>query len=90
MGNCSIGAANVSDKVAKGDRVETFGGVIQFRLINIVNGHCKLVTCNCADNNVCVPRIALGKVGTPSGFVHRSSIEHIDGIVRRRRARNCV
>ncbi len=30
--NCSIGAVNVSDKVAKGDCVETFGGVINFRI----------------------------------------------------------
>jgi hypothetical protein len=43
LGNCCIGAANVSDMVAKGCCVETFGGVIKFRKININNGRCKLL-----------------------------------------------
>ncbi len=90
LGNHSIGAANVSDEVAKGDRVETVGGVIEFCIIHIVDGHCKLVACDCADDDVCVPRFALHKVGSPRGFMHRSSSRRIVGIVRRRRAENCV
>ncbi len=66
--NCSIGAANVSDKVMKGDCVETFGGVIKFCIINIIDGRRKLVACDCVDDYVCVPCFALGKVGSPSSF----------------------
>ena len=87
--NSCIGAANVSDKVAKGDRVETFGGVIEFRIINIINCRCKLVACDGADNDLCVPRPAFGKVGSSSNFASRSSGEQIDGIFRRRHVRNC-
>ncbi len=90
LGNCSIGAANVSDKVVKGDRVETFGGVIKFCIIHIVDGRRKMAACDCADNDVCVPPLVLGKVGNPSGFTRRSSSGRIDGIVRRRHAGNCV
>jgi hypothetical protein len=68
LGNGSIGAANVSDEVMKGDSVETFGGVIEFRIINIVDGRRKLVACDCADNDVCVPRLVLSKVGCLSCF----------------------
>jgi hypothetical protein len=89
LGNHSLGAANVSDKVAKGDHVETFGGVIEFHIIHITNGCRKLVACDCADNDVCVPRLALGKVGSPSGFTRRSSSGWIDGIVKRCHTRNC-
>ncbi len=88
--NCGICAANVCDKVAKGDCVETFGGVIEFCIIHIVDGCRELVACDCADNDVCVPRLALGKVGSPSGFMRRSSSGLNDGIVRRRCAGNCV
>jgi hypothetical protein len=90
LGNCAICAANVRDKVAKGDCIETFGGVIDFCLIHIVNGCRKLVACDCEDDDVCVPRLALSEVGSPSGFTCRSSSGGIDGIVRRHRARNCV
>ncbi len=90
LGNSGIGAANVSDEVAKGDCIETFGGVIKFCIIHIIDGCLELVACDCADNDVCVPCLALGKVGCPSGFTHRSSSGRIDGIVRRRRAGNCV
>jgi hypothetical protein len=90
LGNCSIGAANVSDKVAKGDCVETFGGVIKFCIIHINDGRPKLDACDCADYDVCVPRLALGKFGSRSGFTCRSSSGRIDGIVRRHCARNCV
>ncbi len=89
MGNCCIGAANVSNKVAKGDCVETFGGVIKFRIINIVNGRCELVACDGVDDDVCVPRLVLGKVGSSSSFASRSSGGRSDGIFRRRRTRNC-
>jgi hypothetical protein len=78
----------VSDKVAKRDCVETFGGVIKLGIIHILNGCRKLVTCDCADDDVCSPRLALGKVGSPSGFACRSSSERIDGIVSRRCAGN--
>ncbi len=90
LGNCSIDAANVSDEVTKGDCVETFGGVIKFRIINIIDGRRKLFACDCADNYVCVPRLALSKVGCPSSFAHRSSSRRIDEIVRRCCAGNCV
>ncbi len=90
LGNHSIGAANASDKVTKGDCIETFGGVIKFRIINIIDGRPKLVLCDCADNDVCIQCLVLGEVGCPSGFACRSSSGRIDGIVRRRHARNCV
>ncbi len=90
LGNCSIGAANVSDEVTKRDCIETFGGVINFRIINIVDGRRELVMCDCADNGVCVPRLALGKVGCLSSFARRSSSGRIDGIVRRRRGGSYV
>ncbi len=90
LGNHSIGAVNVSDKVAKGNCIETFGGVIELRIINIINGCRELVVCDCADNDVCVPRLALGKVGGLNGFARRSSSGRIYGIVRRRRTGNCV
>ncbi len=89
LGNHGICAVNVHDKVAKGDRV-TFSGVVEFCIIHIVDGCRKLVACDCEDDDVCVPHLALGKVGSPSSFKHRSSSGRIDGIVRRRRARNCV
>ncbi len=90
LGNCGICAANVCDKVAKGDCFETFGGVIEFCIIHIIDGCRKLVACDCADDDVCVPCLALGEVGSPSGFTCRSSSGRIDGIVRRCCARNCV
>ncbi len=90
LGNCGICAAKVSDEVAKGDCIETFGGVIEFCIIHIVNGCCKLVACDCVDDDVCVPCLALGKVGCPSCFTCRSSSGRIDGIVKRRHARKCV
>jgi hypothetical protein len=90
LGNHSIGAANLSYEVAKGDCVETFGGVIEFLIIHIINGRHKLVLCDCADDDVCVPCLVLFKVGSSSGLMHRSSSGWIDGIVRRRRIRNCV
>ena len=68
LGNRSIGAANVSDKVAKGDCIETFGGVIEFRIIHIVDGHHKLVACDGADDDVGIPRLLFGKVGGTSCF----------------------
>ncbi len=80
----------MSDEIVKGDCIEAFGGVIKFRIINIVDGRHDLVVCDCADDDVCVPRLALGKVGCLSGFVHRSSSGRIDGIVRRCRAGNCA
>jgi hypothetical protein len=80
----------VSDKIAKGDHVETFGGVIKFCIIHIVDGCRKLVACDRADDDVCVPCLALNKVGSLSGFTSRSSSGRIDGIVRRCHARNCV
>jgi hypothetical protein len=80
----------VSDEVAKGDCVETFSGVVKFRIIHIINGHHKLVACDCADNDVCVPCFALGKVGSLSGFTRRSSSGRINGIVRRCCTRNRV
>ncbi len=83
LGNSDMCAANVSEEIAKGDCIETFGGVIQFCIIHIINGCCKLVACDCADNDVCVPDLALGKVGSPSRFTSRSSSGRIDGIVRR-------
>jgi hypothetical protein len=52
LGNCSIGAANVSDEVTKGDCIKIFGRVIKFHIINIVNGHRELVPCDCVDNYV--------------------------------------
>jgi hypothetical protein len=73
LGECSIGAANVSDEVAKGECIETFGGVIKFRIIHFVDGCRKWVACDCADNDVCVSCLELSKVGSPSGFTHRSS-----------------
>ncbi len=79
----------MSDKVAKGDCIETFGVVVKLRIINIVNGCHKSVMCDGADNNVCVPHLALGKVGGLSCFASRSSSGWIDGIFRRRHARNC-
>ncbi len=88
LGNCCIG--NVSDKAAKGDRVETFGGVIEFRIINIIDSRRELVACDGADDYVCVPRLAFGKVGSSSRFfASRSSGGQIDGIFRRRHAGNC-
>ncbi len=90
LGNRSIGAANVSNEVAKRDCVETFGGAIEFCIAHIIDGRCKLVACDCADDDVCVPCLALGKVGSSSGFTHRSSSGRIDGIVRRHHAINCV
>jgi hypothetical protein len=39
LGTRCIGAANVSDEVAKGDCVETFSGVTEFHIINIIDGH---------------------------------------------------
>ncbi len=86
FGNHSIGSANVSDEIMKGNCVETFGGAIEFHIINIINGHHKLVVCDCADDDVCVPCLALGKVGSPRGFARRSSSGQIYGIVWRRRA----
>jgi hypothetical protein len=77
--NCGICAENVRDKVAKGDHVETFSGVVEFCIIHIVDGCLELVACDYADNNVCVPHLALGKVGSPSGFMCRSSSGRIDG-----------
>ncbi len=59
LGNSGICAANVSDKIAKGDCVETFGRVIKLCIIHILDGCCKLVACDCTDNDVCVPRLAL-------------------------------
>ncbi len=89
LGNHCIDVANGSGDVTKRDCVETFGGVIKFCIINIVNGRCKLVACDGADDDVCVPCLALGKVGSSSSFVSRSSGGQIDGIFRRRRARKC-
>jgi hypothetical protein len=82
--------ANVSDKVVKGDCIETFSGVIKVCIIHIIDGCPELVTCNCVDNDVCVPRLALDEVGSPSGFTHRSSSGPIDGIARRHHTGNCV
>jgi hypothetical protein len=89
LGYCCICAANVSDDVATGDCVETFGGVIKFCIINIVNGHRKLVMCDGVGDDVCVPRLAFGKVGSSSSFTSRISDGWIDGVFRRRRAGNC-
>ncbi len=58
--------------------------------VHIVNGCLELVACDCADDDVYVPRLALGEVGSLSGFTRRSSSRRIDGIVRRRHAGNCV
>ncbi len=88
--NCGICTANVSDKVAKGDHIETFGGVIEFCIIHIVNGCRELVACDCAEDDVCVPRLALGEVGSPSCVMRRSSSGRIDGIVRMRCIGNCI
>jgi hypothetical protein len=90
LGNCGICAANVSDEVAKGDCIETFGEVVKFCIIHIINGYHEFVACDCVDDDVCVPRLALGKVDSPSNFTRRSSSGRIDGIVRRRHAGNCV
>ncbi len=90
LGKCGISAANVSDKVAKGDCIETFGGVIEFCIIHIVNGRRELVACDCTDNDACVQCLTLIKVGGSSSFRRRSSSGRIDGIVRRCCAGNCV
>ncbi len=90
LGNSGICAANVSDEIAKGDCIETFGGVIKFCTIHVIDGCHESVACDCADNNVCVPCLALGKIGSPSSFTSRSSSGRVDGIVRRCCAGNCV
>ncbi len=90
LGNHGICAANVSDEVTKGDLVETFGGDIEFCIIHIVYGCRKLVVCDCADDDVCVPCLVLREVGSPSCLMCRSSSRQIDGIVGRRRTGNCV
>jgi hypothetical protein len=89
LGNHCIGAANVSDKVAKGDRVETFRGVIEIYIINIVDGRHEKAMRDGVKDDVCVPRVAFGKVGSSSSFASRSGSGQIDGIFRRRRTRNC-
>ncbi len=89
LGNCCIGAVNVSDEVVKGDPVETFGGIFEIRLKNINNGPHILVNCDGADDDGCVPCLALGKVGSLSSFASRSSGGRIDGIFRRCHAGNC-
>jgi hypothetical protein len=70
--NHCIGAANVSDEATKGNCVETFGGVIKFRIVNTVDGSHKSVACDGVDDDVCVPRLVLGKVGSSSSFASRS------------------
>ena len=60
------------------DSVETFGGVVKSGVVDIVDCCHKLVACDCVDDDLFVPCLALGKVGSPSGFTCRSSSRRID------------
>ena len=81
LGDCQVGGANVGDEVAKGNCAEALGGIVEGHVVDVVNRHCKLVACDGCHNQVCVPCLAFGKVGSSSRFTCRCSCRWIDGIV---------
>ena len=53
------------------DSVESFGGVIESGVVDVVNRCSKLVTCDGGDDNVGVQCFAFGEVGSAGGFAGR-------------------
>ncbi len=50
------------NKISKGDRVESFSGVIKGGVVYVVDGHRKLIVCDGGYDKVGVPCLAFGKV----------------------------
>ena len=61
----------MSYEVAVCDSVESFGGVIESGVVDVVNRCSKLVTCDGGDDNVGVRCFAFGEVGSAGGFAGR-------------------
>ncbi len=57
-----IGGANMRNELAERDRVETFGGVIEPRIVDVVDGGGKLIACDGGHDKIRVPRFAFGDV----------------------------
>jgi hypothetical protein len=69
--DCRVCRTDVSDEVTEGDGIESFSGVIESGVVDIVNCGEMLVVCDGGDDNVGVPRFTFGKVGGASGFAGR-------------------
>ncbi len=53
------------------NRVESFGGIIELRVVKVVDCRRKLIASDGTDDDVYVPCLAVGKVGGASCFAGR-------------------
>jgi hypothetical protein len=83
LGDQCVGSANVGDKVLEGDCIKSLGGIIESSIIHVVNGRSKLVACDGVDDDVGIPRLSFGKVGSMSCFACRGGSRWIDWILGR-------
>ena len=73
------------DEVAEGDGVdgvEAFGWVVEGRVVDVIDRRGKLVARDGGNNEVGVPRLAFGEVGSTGCFACRCGRRCIDGIIR--------
>jgi hypothetical protein len=76
--NGRVGGSDVCNKTPEEDCIESFCGVIEGGVVNVVNGHRKLVACDGGYDKVGVPHLLFGKVGGTCLFVGRSGGGGID------------
>jgi hypothetical protein len=82
LGDQCVGGSDVGDEVPEGYRLETLGGIVEQGIIYVVNCRCKLVACDGADDDVGIPCLAVGKVGSSSCFLRGCGSRWIERIFR--------
>ncbi len=78
----------MGDKILERNRIETLSGIVKRGIIYVVNRRRELVACDGADNDVGIPRLAVGKVGGSSCFSRGCGSRWIERILRRRCGQN--
>jgi hypothetical protein len=53
--DCCLEPVDVGHQIAEGNGVQSFGWVVKCRVVNVVDGHGKLVTCDGAHDEVSLP-----------------------------------